>query len=60
MRQEVEVKRLPNGDHTKDGSFYAQVDGRPVGDANRQFWMTEEQAKECGERFVRDFYGVSP
>ena len=54
---DVTVHRLPEGETTKWGAFYAQVDGRNVGEADRPFWKTRKQAKACGERFVAHVYG---
>ncbi|MDP9787488.1 hypothetical protein J2861_001476 [Agrobacterium tumefaciens] len=52
MKHTIEVKRLPRGEYTLEGAFYAQVDGRNVGDPGRAFWQTRKQAQTCGERFV--------
>jgi len=35
-----------------EGSFYAKVNGVHVGENGRGFWETEQQARECAERFV--------
>jgi hypothetical protein len=53
----IEVLRLPSGENTKWGAFYAQVDGRNVGDPDRPFWKTRKQPQACGERFVAHVYG---
>lgn len=48
----IEVKKLPCGEFTNDGAYYATVDGKPVGMPNRAFWRTREQARACGVIFV--------
>lgn len=57
MKHTVEVKRLPAGETTEWGAFYAEVDGRAVGDPGQPFWRTRKQAQACGERFVAIVYG---
>lgn len=44
----IVVKKLPRGETTEQGAYYAQVDGRNVGMPDRPFWRTHEQAKACG------------
>lgn len=58
MKHVVEAMRLPDGETTEWGAFYATVDGRNVGDPDRPFWRTRKQAKACGERFVAHVYGA--
>ena len=48
----IVVKKLPRGEATKQGAYYAQVDGRNVGMPDRPFWRTHEQAKACGVIFL--------
>lgn len=57
MGNEITVHRLPKGETTKWGAFYAQVDGRNVGDPDRPFWKTHKQAKACGDRFIEHVSG---
>lgn len=52
MTHKVEVKKLPNGEYTEQGAYYAIVDGRNVGMPGRPFWRTREQAKACGIIFA--------
>lgn len=49
----IEVRRLPAGENTKWGAFYAWTKGWPVEDEDgRPFWKTRKQAQKCGERYV--------
>ena len=48
----IKVKRLAFGDTTKDGAYYATVDGKNVGENGRTHWKTESAARDCGFRFL--------
>ncbi|NGN45195.1 hypothetical protein G6N74_29515 [Mesorhizobium sp. CGMCC 1.15528] len=52
MAGKIEVMKLPRGEYTKDGAYYATVDGRNIGMPGRAFWETREQANACGVIFV--------
>jgi len=55
----IEVKRLPKGESTEWGAFYAEVDGRAVGAPGRPFWRTRKDAHRCGELFVAHVAGTA-
>lgn len=52
MSQIIKVKKLPHEQYTLEGAFYATVNGKNVGEANRAFFHSHAEAKACGERFV--------
>jgi hypothetical protein len=55
MPHKIEVRKLPLGQFTDDGSFWPMVDGENVGEAGRCFWHTEDEARAVAERYVTKF-----
>lgn len=52
MSERIVVKRLPRGETTPEGAFYARVDGSNVGVDDRAFWPTRADAMRCGVRYL--------
>lgn len=52
MDHTIKVRRLPFGDTTADGAFYAQVNGKNIGENGRAFWTTAFEARLAAERWV--------
>lgn len=48
----IQINKLPNGEFTSDGVYFAVVDGRNVGEAERAFWPTRKLARLCAERYL--------
>lgn len=48
----IQTHKLPNGEFTDEGAYYATVNGVNVGEYGRAFWPTRAVARMCAERFV--------
>lgn len=49
----VEIKSLSHGEYAEnEGGFYAVVDGKNIGEAERAFWPTRNLARLCAKRYV--------
>ena len=48
----IQINKLPDGEFTSDGAYFAVVDGRNVGEVERAFWPTRKLARLCAERYV--------
>lgn len=51
-KKRIKIVRLPNGETTDEGCFFARVDGKCVGENGRAFFETYEEALACGVRFL--------
>ena len=47
----LKVKRLPLGEFTMDGPFWAEVEGHRVGEDRQCFWQSEAEAKAAAFRW---------
>lgn len=56
---DIAVRKLPLGDTTPDGPYYPVVNGNVVGEKDRQFWKTHDEAYAAAERWVKMATGFS-
>jgi hypothetical protein len=52
MKHKIKVCKMPFGDKTEQGEYYATVDGETVGDKELSHWKTYSEAFACARRFV--------
>lgn len=50
-RNAVKVKKLGLGQTTNDGAYWAEINGVKIGDKDRCFWHTEDEAELCAFRY---------
>lgn len=48
----VQTHKLPNGEFTEEGAYFATVNGKSIGEDGRAFWPTRALARMCAQRFV--------
>jgi hypothetical protein len=55
--ERIKVKKMPLGEYTSDGCYYAQVDGENIGVNGRTHWETEAAARLAAECFINSGEG---
>lgn len=53
MKNEVKICKLGLGQTTKDGAYYAKVDGKNIGVDGRGFFDTPEAAQAAAEKYIK-------
>lgn len=51
--ERIKIIKMPFGEFTDQGAFYAQVDGENIGTKHRHHFQTKQEAIECAEEFIR-------
>ena len=54
--KEIIIVKMPLGETTADGPFYAKVDGHNIGINNRTHWDTEAATKLAAETYINGGY----
>ncbi|MDY3551458.1 hypothetical protein R5W24_000534 [Gemmata sp. JC717] len=52
MKDRIKVCKLPNGERTEEGSYWAKVDGVNIGVNGRTHWETESAARLAAEVYI--------
>ncbi len=51
---EYKAKKLPFGETTDEGSWWAEVDGQKIGEKGRAFWQTKSEAITCAKKYIEN------